>query len=733
MTLNDPHFSLKKMAFSILTPLLILTQTSTQAQTNVRAWYADGQVWVVWTTTMPLPETYAIYTSSTAFSNTAEATLIGRPFYLEYMPATLRNQVDDAQTYRIPDGMGGIYELAENEGLFVATPHESGAQFFAVTKWEDTIVLAENRTTEAVEIAYNPIDDPVECHLQKIFPSPFAPTYTCYAYTMWADGRQAHWQGRPDFPIMANAAKNGMPSLFIISVPDGLNTSEAVPLTVWLHGGRGEARQSIAGQREIVNINPELGVLLAHNDDLVGWRFSEPSLGPPSWHFGWRKNWDPFTQADFPTAVDTIINYTQRRYIWIDEWLVRNYNIDPDRININGHSMGAAGSTALAKCYPSHYASASIHSNGFHGPVTNQASIIFGPTAGDFPTNLVNRAGEHVRLTSLWNITDNCSPERDWPLMRTWHGKRDSNDAMAWDEEVVNNYRIADSLGMGVQIFWSERAHSMVSEFNDHWYYGSSENQQTVYDNTDYEEAHFRANSWLPAFFNHRLMPGIPDPGNGTSGVGAGSSGDDWGTWGGYHRWENLSVSDNGDGSIIQGTFWLEKGAVFDNDNCPVNFLDADLYIRRLPDYLSDFCNTSLTYTLTSLDDDYTRSGLVTCEEGNLMRLNDVRIFKKDIRRLQLEIKLTVAATSLNSSAFDVILYPNPVKDITQLSFHSEQASFFDIKLLTISGQVQRNWVFPCQAGINEQSLNFKGIPSGVYFLQLSNELGERRVLKLIR
>ncbi len=715
---------------SILLFLLLFVQIlPIRAQTNVRAWYAEGQVWIIWEVETPLPETYGIYTSNEAFSNVEQATLIGRPFYLEYMPAVLREQVDDTQNYIIPDGEGGLYELAANEGLFVATPHQSGNQYFAVVQWgETTVTTGENITDDAVEIAYDPVNDPVQCHLQKTFPSPYTNGYTCRAYMMWADGRQAHWEGRPDFPIMANAAKNGMPSLFMISAPNGLDISgEAVPLTVWLHGGTGSATQSLAGRREIVNIDPQEGILLAHNDDLIGWRNGVPGLGAPSWHFGWRKNWSPFVQGDYPTGQDTVINYTQRRYIWIDDWLVQHYNVDPHRISINGHSMGSAGTTALAKCYPSHYASASIHSNGFHGPTTNQAAIIYGYPTDNFPTNLVNSAGEHVRFNEVWNIIDNCSPERDWPLLRTWHGKRDINTAMAWDEEVVNNYRIADSLGMGVQIFWSERAHGMNNNFNDHWYYGYAPDKQTVYDNTDYEEAHFRSDTWLPAFFNHRQMQGIPDPGNGTF-----DSGSEWGTWGGYHRWEDLSVTDEAGTASIQGVFWLEEGAVFDNDNCPVTFLDADLYIRRLPDDLGDLCGASLSYSLSSLDDDYTQSGTVHCEGDNLLRLDNVRIFRKDIRKLRLEINLSVATDIIPASTFDATLSPNPVGDVGHLSIHSKKADNYHLNLLNLNGQVLKGWSVKCQEKNNEVTLDFADIPLGMFFLKITNDKGDYSVLKLI-
>ena len=35
-----------------------------RAQINVRGWYAKGQVWIVWKTTSPEPDTYEIYESN---------------------------------------------------------------------------------------------------------------------------------------------------------------------------------------------------------------------------------------------------------------------------------------------------------------------------------------------------------------------------------------------------------------------------------------------------------------------------------------------------------------------------------------------------------------------------------------------------------------------------------------------------------------------------------------------
>ncbi|MBL7826125.1 MAG: hypothetical protein JNJ57_05800, partial [Saprospiraceae bacterium] len=169
--------------------LFIFTSITLSAQTNVRAWYADGQVWIVWEASIPQPETYAVYAKPTAFTNTADASLVGRLFKEEYGPAALREQVDTSATYLIPNGNGGLYQLAENEALFVATPHQVGALYFAVVAWGQTAATpGVNRTNNPITFQYNPASDPVECHLQKTFISPFDSDYRCFAFYMWADG-----------------------------------------------------------------------------------------------------------------------------------------------------------------------------------------------------------------------------------------------------------------------------------------------------------------------------------------------------------------------------------------------------------------------------------------------------------------------------------------------------------------------------------------------------------------
>src|SRR4051794_7969746 len=95
---------------------------------NVRAWYAAGQVFVVWQ--FPAPpaaptDTVEIYASAAAQVSTVNMTLLGRLFYPEYTGGRLGLVMAGARLL-VPTPGGGTYRLAVDEGVFVHTPHAAG-------------------------------------------------------------------------------------------------------------------------------------------------------------------------------------------------------------------------------------------------------------------------------------------------------------------------------------------------------------------------------------------------------------------------------------------------------------------------------------------------------------------------------------------------------------------------------------------------------------------------------
>ena len=709
------------------------------AQTNVRGWYAEGQVWVVWEENGAAPETYGIYAKPTPFSNTADATLVGRLFAQECIPAALREQVDSAATFRIPGPSGGFYQLKTNEGLFVATPHQAGALYFAVVGWGETAVSSPGNITQmAVPFQYDPVNDPVECHLQKTFVSPFDPDYVCFAFYMWADGRQNQWENRPDFPIMANAAKNGMPSLFLISAPVGLDTTGGIPLSVWLHGGGGTARQSLAGSRLDIRLNPKKGILLAQNDDMPGKYLTVYSgLEGVTRHFGWRKNYDPFS-GDAPTTVDTIVNYTQRRYIWIDEWLVKNYHIDPTRININGHSMGSKGTTMLAKAFPSHYATATILNNGFEEDDPPMLiDVVFGPSALNFPTNLKDDKGQTIGYSRAMNLETRLSDQRDLPLLRVFDAKNDLHSGASWDAYVVQEFRAADSLGWGAQLNWSERDHGPDTgpDYDDHWINGNTPTEQTAVDDIAYEEAIFRSDVTFPAFYNHRLDSKNNDPGDGTPGTGAAGVGDDWGTWGGYHRWDWDNIADVPGG--WSAVAWLESNAVFANDNCPENSLTADVAIRK-PQQFKPATGKTLNWNVKDTGTGQTlQAGSAVVQADDLVVIPQVTVFKENIRRVRISVAdPSVPAEEPANDAFsNMYIAPNPsaAGGGAYLSVYAQKETGAEVRVTGLDGrQVSiRTHLFE---GNNRIGLSaFDGLPAGFYVLEISAQGGSGNYMKWVK
>ncbi len=718
--------------------LLILCLTclsfSLQAQKNVRAWYAEGQVWIVWNIQLPIAETVGIYSDDDPFTTINDATLIGRPFHLDYLPVALKEQVDTSLTYRIPDGQGGTYQLGITEGLFVFTPHAAGAKYFAVVAFGETsITSGDNITDDPVQYAYDPIGDPVEAHLQALFPSPFSPIdHFCFAYYMWVDGRDDHLDRRPDFPVMANAAKNGMAGFFMISVPNDLDTTQSFPLSVWLHGGGGTARQSLAGSRAEVNIKPRKGILLAHNDDVFGIRGTTPAfIENPSLHFGWRENWDPFTSDNLPPEPDTIVNYSQRKYLWIDEWLIRKFNVDRTQIHIHGHSMGSWGATGLAKAFPQHYASVVLFNNGFraHEEDTPIAAM-FGNASQHFPTNLKNRAGGVVNYPEPFDLNTNVSAQRDIPFFQSFHSKNDTGNANYWGVEVVENYRQADSMGHGMALYWSERAHGMDTgpDFNDHWINGSTVTTQTAVDNVAWHEEYYRSDVSYPAFFNHRLDPNANDPGDGTPGTGASAVGDDWGTWGGWHRWDTESIVDEPDS--WSGEVWLESDAFFPNDESPFDQLTSDMSIRRPQQFKPVTGQIIFWYAQDILTGDIVQEGLTNVYTDNLVTIEDLIVYKENIRRLRVTMSTIPIAVEENELFKNKIqVFPNPFTDEITITVSNALPGYAHVKIITLEGKVMDSQRRKIEAGTNQFIFQGNNIPKGSYYVSVECAEGSSKKL----
>ena len=634
------------------------------AQTNVRGAYNNGQVWIVWKTTPPEPETYAIYSSSTSFTTTNQATLIGRLFWQEWSGYDLKHNANDTSaTFKIPVPPGTIDTLDSDEGLFVETVTSTGSKYYAVVKYGDTLVTPSKRVH--VNYTYN-LNEPPTCYVQ--YSDTNAQGFPYKIYCMWVDGRDDWWGGRPDFPVMANQYKNGAPHLFIVSEPISGQGPGNVPAVILFHGGSGIASQWIPPDKPEINITPGAGLIVAHNDKL--WRVDSLDPNYTTWFFGWYKSFNPFLQPPPILPQDTVINYNQRRIIWIDDWLVRNRSVDSTRISIFGYSMGSGGATELMKAYPNKFAAACIFNNGLNGPANGNP--LFGDRFDNLPTNLRDINGSVVSMSQVFDLTSNISPYRDLPLVRVFDGKNDQNEAMHWDTATVENYRKADSLGYGMQLYWDERGHGIDLWLNSHWAHSANSLDQTLRDNAAYQYR-YSSNQSFPAFYNHRLDTANNDPGTGVGGIPSPDGSDDWGTWGGWHDWDVNSIIDSD--SCWEVCAYLIGQFISAIDISSHDSLKADVAIRKPQHFLPPAGTVLQWRVIHKTTGDTLQSGLTTVRSDGLVAAPGIWVHKEpDSVRIQfkyaalsavnirdgwnlLSLPLTVADPSKST------VYPTAVSD----------------------------------------------------------------------
>jgi hypothetical protein len=418
-------------------------------------------------------------------------------------------------------------------------------------------------------------------------------------------------------------------------------------------------------------IDPQDGLLVAHNDDLVRWveRDGEPVIATEpgsSWWFGWPAPYDPFTlPAATPPAGAVVIDYTQRRLLWIHGWLVQRGSVDPARTSILGHSMGSAGATALAKAHPGVFGSCTIFNNGGEGPSADViGQTLLGRPQDALATNLTGPGGGPVPVPALFDLVTPIHGSGTLPFFRVFHGKNDTNPTMEWDAEVVAQYAAADSLGYGMHLYWDERPHGPSPEHPGHWAAGEGQDLQTERDNVHYQER-YRADRSFPAFFDHRVQAGARDPGAGDP-----DSGDPWGTWGGYHDWEPGSVVD--EPGWWEATIFLTGLSDWPVDNCPLDSLVCDLTVGRPRQFQPDPGELVAFEQVDLGTGAVLRTGQVIATPRGRVRVPDVVTYR-DPRRTQIRL-WRPALTGLGGAQVPappaaLTVAPNPFNPRTTVRF----------------------------------------------------------------
>ncbi|RME39003.1 MAG: hypothetical protein D6788_06305 [Planctomycetota bacterium] len=632
------------MVFGVMGLLAVLSRTDgARAQQNVRAFYAFGQTFVVWEMKGNQPVTYEIYRSDTSFTDTSQAVLTGRLFLDEVRGERLnfvaQQYLGRNATWRIPvDNSGATYTLLDSEGLFVFTPHAAADEYFAVVRTGETLVGADNITAAPVQHGYDPIDDPVQCHLQLEGVTPQGYPFSVYA--MWSDGRDDPNDRRPDVPVTANFAKNGAPHVFCVHTPVAGPGPGPYPAVFAMHGSGGRFDLFRPGREVNIGLEIDRGILVAPSEHIVYQRENQVIGDNTAKWLGYVSDFDPFTtavRADAP-ADSVVINYSMRRVLWILDWLLGStsgFEIDPHQVSMLGHSGGGLGTSMITRWKPERFASATMFTPGLHRE-TSFPDPLQGSPADNLETNIrVGNTPLHVLDVQRWSVRLSNS-QRDLCPTRIYLGRRDQS--VPWTIEKVDEYRACDDSALGFFLHWDEREHGVPQwSTEDPANPGPDIGQWVSPVRTELGTAayqhRFRNDESFPAFFHDDREPEVvgrqPVIGNGDP-----FDGDEWGTWSGYCDWDPETLVDAP--TEWSAVIWLMGLSGISVDNCPSPQSRISVAPRRTQ-FFQPAQGTAVYWSTNTLDDVLQDKGIVAVGTEDVVRVEDI-LLARDPDRIRLRM-----------------------------------------------------------------------------------------------
>ena len=310
----------------------------------------------------------------------------------------------------IPDGQGGAREVPKGQGLFVWTldcpdfqpqgcAQTAGTYWYAVTTvdeygLENPLITAGNR----VQVTEG-IDDPLPVEVPRAFVDCTTPGYCpqenlsddnpvppgVHVMVQYMDLRRFNptfaapnrlncwWGEEPGEVHVQNARQYAF--TYTVAEPDPLlaGCSGPYPLVIDLHSHGGATKDQLYGNGGIDAYTDGCALKIQPYDIGDTWWYGFSST------FDYRSDQDlcptePCDEIDdeFPppppydgvVTSGPIINFTEARVLRMAYDLIRSplpgYPIDPNRVYVEGHSMGASGALSMALRYPNVFAAAAV-------------------------------------------------------------------------------------------------------------------------------------------------------------------------------------------------------------------------------------------------------------------------------------------------------------------------------------------------------------------------------------
>ena len=635
---------LAALVMATISVMPLATTDDAHAQTDVRAWHAHGQVFVVWRVDSTAPLTYDVYRAATPIGSISKATFAGRVFQPEWRGDRLK-LVAQAATWRVPTPAGGTYQLAADEGLFVFTPHASANEYFAVVRNGNTVVAAANRTAAPVAVGFDPAGDPVSCHLQLSGTTPLG--YPFKTYALWVDGRDDPADARPDIPVMANAAKHGAPHVFTVFEPKNGLPAGRYAATVCLHGGGPSGSHWAFAPESFHYANDDAtpigGVTVAMDDRLYVSTNGIVNTDRPTNWFGWWPGMNP-TSGNVPPNSAVVVPYTLRRLLWTVDWLQTrsSYAIDAARTSVMGNSMGGAGTLLLSRFAPDRFSAATAFVPQHYTPETGQR--LFGTTAQNLATTELGWTGVPLRVNDFFDPKVRVSADvRDFCFTRIFRGRRD--DAVNWGPLTIQLFNDMSAGRFGTHLYWDNRDHTASDWTTDdptipgvdigEWVAPI----RTQRSGAPYQ-ARYRADQSYPGFFNDD-QDAVASGRQPALGNGSPDDGTPWGTWGGYFDWDTETIFDTGAGWSC--TMFLVGRSTVSVDNFPGTSATTSVTVRK-PRKLLPASGTALLWTLRNdRTDAILQTGTSIAESDRLVEVTGL-VIPKDPQRVRLEFRVGSAS-----------------------------------------------------------------------------------------
>jgi hypothetical protein len=348
--------------------------------------------------------------------------------------APLEPGPDGAKHFPEPQGWlldeGGT-RLDPQSGLFVhtVTPETAGARYYAVLAFSD----GTGERADEIAPGVNSLAEPVT---QSVAPV------------------QPIWQGdpatKPDF-----AARPNLPLDLVLHAKRGRGGMEWLAFGSadlgWSDGLPFKFGAQVRGDSAIVTPTDRTWIGRLLTDD----RDECQRLTPAIHTFWFGYNDRVFDPQQMPEG--RVVNFTERRLLWIIDWAQRTFGTDPSRTYCTGSSMGGCGTMSFAFRHPEVFAACSAnvpivaYDKGPGGDSEFRLSSYTGGLAAPCEGSTVGERLDSTRFV--------LSATADLPFLVLANGRSDAS--IPWWKNPAF-YRALDARRQGFVAAWNEGTHGEV-------------------------------------------------------------------------------------------------------------------------------------------------------------------------------------------------------------------------------------------------------------------------------